>query len=73
MQVGRRVYLTSAGSWAESTGSIALATTPAEEANLMRKVLPKQQYIIWLKKFMPELFDSKLKIATGKVEIVQNM
>ena len=33
---GAVVYLTTAGSWAESTGSVALATTPAEEANLMQ-------------------------------------
>ena len=38
-----------------------------EEANLMRKVLPKLQFITWLKKFMPELFDNNLKIAPGKV------
>ncbi len=38
-----------------------------EEANLMRKVLPRQQYITWLKKFMPQLFDNNLKIAPGKV------
>ena len=38
-----------------------------EEANLMRKVLPKLQFITWLKKFMPELFDNNLKITPGKV------
>ena len=38
-----------------------------EEADLMRKVLLPQQFASWLKKFMPELFDPNLKIATGKV------
>jgi len=38
-----------------------------EEADLMRKVLPKQQYMAWLKKFMPELFNAALKIKPGKV------
>ena len=38
-----------------------------EEADLMRKVLPKQQFITWLKQFMPSLFDNKLKMEPGKV------
>jgi len=38
-----------------------------EEADLMRKVMPKKQFIDWLKSFMPALFDIKLKIETGKV------
>ena len=39
-----------------------------EEADLMRKVLPKQQYTNWLKMFMPELFDKNLKLKPGKVK-----
>jgi len=38
-----------------------------EEADLMRKVLPQQQFSAWLKKFMPQLFDSNFKIEPGKV------
>jgi Protein of unknown function (DUF2891) len=38
-----------------------------EEADLMRKILPGQQFTVWLKKFMPQLFDSNLKIEPGKV------
>jgi len=38
-----------------------------EEANLMRKILPGQQFTAWLKKFMPQLFDNNLKIEPGKV------
>lgn len=39
-----------------------------EEADLMRKVLAPQQFSVWLKKFMPLLFDANLKIETGKVK-----
>ncbi len=39
-----------------------------EEADLMRKILPKKQFIVWLKQFMPSLFDDKLKIEPGKVK-----
>jgi hypothetical protein len=39
-----------------------------EEADLMRKVLPKTQFITWIKKFMPQLFDNHLKIEPGKVK-----
>jgi hypothetical protein len=38
-----------------------------EEADLMRKILTPKQFTLWLKKFMPGLFDPNLKIATGKV------
>jgi hypothetical protein len=38
-----------------------------EEADLMRKILTPKQFILWLKKFMPGLFDPNFKIATGKV------
>ncbi len=38
-----------------------------EEADLMRKVLAPQKFLVWLKKFMPQLFDANLKITTGKV------
>ncbi|MBL0055680.1 MAG: DUF2891 domain-containing protein [Chitinophagaceae bacterium] len=39
-----------------------------EEADLMRKVLPPAQFMGWLKKFMPQLFDPTLKIEPGKVK-----
>ena len=39
-----------------------------EEADLMRKILPKQSFVIWLNKFMPQLFDAHLKIAPGEVK-----
>lgn len=39
-----------------------------EEADLMRKVLPKQQFNNWLRQFMPQLFDTHLKIEPGKVK-----
>ncbi len=39
-----------------------------EEADLMRKVLPKQPFTNWLKKFMPQLFDKNFKPAPGKVK-----
>lgn len=39
-----------------------------EEADLMRKILPKSQFISWLKKFMPQLYDRRLKIEPGKVK-----
>lgn len=38
-----------------------------EEADLMRKILPKEKFIVWLKNFMPELFDTKIKMEPGKV------
>ena len=38
-----------------------------EEADLMRKVLPQKKFIVWLKQFMPSLFNDKLKIEPGKV------
>ncbi len=39
-----------------------------EEADLMRKVLPKQKYMIWLKQFLPQLFDKNFKLAPGIVK-----
>lgn len=39
-----------------------------EEADLMRKVLPKTEFTVWLQKFMPQLFDKNLRIETGKVK-----
>ncbi len=38
-----------------------------EEADLMRKVLPRQQFASWLKKFMPQLFETNFKLEPGKV------
>ncbi len=53
-------------SW-EPSGSDFLSPC-LEEADLMRKVLPKTEYVNWLKKFMPQLFEKNLKIETGKVK-----
>lgn len=39
-----------------------------EEADLVRKILPKNKFTVWLKQFMPSLFDNKLKIEPGKVK-----
>lgn len=39
-----------------------------EEADLMRKILPKTEFTSWLKKFMPQLFDKNFKIEPGKVK-----
>jgi len=39
-----------------------------EEANLMRKLLTKNQFIPWLKKFMPLLFDPKMQMEPGMVK-----
>jgi hypothetical protein len=38
-----------------------------EEADLMRKVLPRPRFTKWLKKFMPQLFDRNVKMEPGKV------
>jgi Protein of unknown function (DUF2891) len=52
-------------SW-EPNGSDFLSPC-LEEADLMRKILPKQQFTVWLKKFMPQLFDKNFAITPGKV------
>lgn len=39
-----------------------------EEANLMRKMLSPANFAIWLKKFMPALYNGSLKLAPGKVK-----
>ncbi len=39
-----------------------------EEANLMGKLLPKQAYIVWLKQFMPQLFDNRFTLSPGIVK-----
>lgn len=39
-----------------------------EEADLMRKVLPAQQFTGWLKKFMPPLFDPAFTMEPGMVK-----
>lgn len=39
-----------------------------EEANLMRKILPKRQYLPWLKNFMPLLFDENFEMEPGQVK-----
>jgi len=38
-----------------------------QEAWLMSKVLPVEDYRKWLKEFLPQLFDKKFNLATGKV------
>lgn len=38
-----------------------------EEADLMRRVLPKAEFQQWLKAFLPELFSKKFHLEPGKV------
>jgi hypothetical protein len=38
-----------------------------EEAAIMKRVLPKEAFKIWLNKFLPQLFDKNFDIETGKV------
>lgn len=38
-----------------------------EEADLMRKILPSKEFVVWLKKFMPPLFNTSFKLEPGKV------
>ena len=38
-----------------------------EEADLMRRVLPQQEFVVWLKKFLPQLSDRKFSLAPGVV------
>ena len=38
-----------------------------QEIDLMRKVLPKDEFMRWLKKFHPALLDPEFKLETGKV------
>jgi hypothetical protein len=38
-----------------------------EEADLMRKILPTVKFSVWLKNFMPQLFDANFKIKPGIV------
>lgn len=39
-----------------------------EEADLMRKVFSQQQYSIWIKQFLPQLFDDNFKLSPGIVK-----
>ncbi len=39
-----------------------------EEADLMRKVLSKEKYVVWLHQFLPQLFDKNFKLAPGIVK-----
>ena len=38
-----------------------------EEIAIMQRILPKNQFIIWLKKFAPQLFSPKYKLAVATV------
>lgn len=38
-----------------------------QEAELMNKILPAQEYEKWLKKFLPDLFKKKFTLVPGKV------
>jgi hypothetical protein len=38
-----------------------------EEIGLMQRVLPKQQFLIWLDDFMPQLADPEFSLAVGEV------
>lgn len=38
-----------------------------EEAALMKRVLPKAEFKIWLKAFLPQLFNKEFELETGKV------
>jgi hypothetical protein len=38
-----------------------------EEADLMHRVLPKAEFLQWLKNFLPELFNKKFQLEPGKV------
>ncbi len=38
-----------------------------EEADLMRRVLPKKEFAVWLKTFLPRLSDKKFSLAPGEV------
>jgi hypothetical protein len=38
-----------------------------EEIDLMRRILDKQDFLVWLNKFLPELKNSNFKLAVGKV------
>ena len=38
-----------------------------EEASLMKRILPKEEFVIWLHRFLPELFDEKYNLTVGIV------
>lgn len=38
-----------------------------EEADIMRRVLAKKEFALWLKKFLPQLADKKFSLAPGEV------
>jgi hypothetical protein len=38
-----------------------------EEADIMRRVLPKREFAVWLKGFLPQLADKDFSIAPGEV------
>jgi hypothetical protein len=38
-----------------------------EEADIMRRVLPRQEFASWLKKFLPQLADRKFSLVPGEV------
>jgi Protein of unknown function (DUF2891) len=38
-----------------------------EEADIMRRVLPKKEFALWLKKFLPQLADKRFSLVPGEV------
>ena len=38
-----------------------------EEAAIMKRVLPKEDFVAWINKFLPQLKDKNFNIETGKV------
>lgn len=38
-----------------------------EEADIMRRVLPKEEFLVWLDKFLPQLKSKDFQLATGRV------
>ena len=38
-----------------------------EEADIMRRVLPRKEFAVWLKNFLPQLSDSEFSLAPGEV------
>jgi hypothetical protein len=64
----KRLYLSDKNcpfSW-EPSGTDFLSPC-FEEMALMQRVLPKNEFIVWLKKFAPQLFSKKFTIETAKV------
>lgn len=64
----RRLYQADAGcNLAFEPGGNDFLSPCLEEALLMSKVLNQEEYQLWLKKFLPALFDPLLALAPGRV------